>query len=81
MGVQTGPELGLPSVMRELGLEPCQPKPSQFSLTEGNGQEHDIPDLVQHDFTAGPRPGPRIVSDRLRLYQHGRARFSSATVH
>jgi hypothetical protein len=32
--------------MRELGLEPCQPRPWRVSLTEGDGQEHDIPDLV-----------------------------------
>ena len=29
--------------MRELGLEPCQPRPWRVSLTEGDGQEHDIP--------------------------------------
>ena len=46
-----GPEL-VRSVMRELGLEPCQPRPWRFSLTEGDGQEHDIPDLVKRDFTA-----------------------------
>ena len=42
---QAGPEL-VRSVMRELGLEPCQPRPWRVSLTEGDGQEHDIPDLV-----------------------------------
>ena len=31
------------SLMRELGLEPCQPGPWRLSLTEGDGQEHDIP--------------------------------------
>ena len=39
-------------LMRELGLEPCQPRPWRFSLTEGDGQEHGIPDLVDRDFTA-----------------------------
>jgi len=29
--------------MRELGLEPCQPRPWRVSLTEGDGQEHHIP--------------------------------------
>ena len=50
-GVPAGPEL-VRSVMRELGLEPCQPRPWRFSLTEGDGQEHDIPDHVKRDFTA-----------------------------
>ena len=50
-GVQAGPEL-VRSIMRELGLEPCQPRPWRVSLTEGDGQEHGIPDLVQRDFTA-----------------------------
>ena len=49
-------------LMRELGLEPCQPKPWRFSLTENDGQEHHIPDLVQRDFTAGA-PGQKMVGD------------------
>jgi transposase InsO family protein len=60
-GVPCGPEL-VRSVMRELGLEACQPKPWRFSLTEGDGQEHDIPDLVSRDFTAGA-PGEKMVGD------------------
>src|SRR5271169_2522732 len=48
--------------MRELGLEPCQPRPWRVSLTEGDGQEHDIPDLVHRDFTAGA-PGEKMVGD------------------
>jgi transposase InsO family protein len=60
-GVQAGPEL-VRSLMRELGLEPCQPKPWRFSLTEGDGQEHDIPDLVNRDFTANA-PGEKMVGD------------------
>ena len=48
--------------MRELGLEPCQPRPWRFSLTEGDGQEHDIPDLVDRDFTADA-PGQKMVGD------------------
>ena len=60
-GVRAGPEL-VRSVMRELGLEPCQPKPWRFSLTEGDGQEHGIPDLVKRDFTAGA-PGQKMVGD------------------
>jgi putative transposase len=60
-GVPAGPEL-VRSVMRELGLEPCQPRPWRFSLTEGDGQEHAIPDLVERDFTAGA-PGEKMVGD------------------
>ena len=48
--------------MRELGLEPCQPRPWRVSLTEGDGQEHDIPDLVNRDFTAAA-PGEKMVGD------------------
>jgi transposase InsO family protein len=48
--------------MRELGLEPCQPRPWRFSLTEGDGQEHGIPDLVKRDFTAAA-PGEKMVGD------------------
>jgi putative transposase len=60
-GVPAGPEL-VRSLMRELGLEPCQPRPWRVSLTEGDGQEHDIPDLVARDFTAGA-PGQKMVGD------------------
>ncbi|MDQ2874779.1 MAG: IS3 family transposase [Actinomycetota bacterium] len=60
-GVPAGPEL-VRSMMRELGLEPCQPRPWRVSLTAGDGQEHDIPDLVHRDFTAGA-PGQKMVGD------------------
>jgi transposase InsO family protein len=60
-GVQAGLEL-VRSLMRELGLEPCQPKPWRFSLTEGDSQEHDIPDLVNRDFTADA-PGEKMADD------------------
>jgi transposase InsO family protein len=60
-GVPAGPEL-VRSVMRELGLEACQPRPWRFSLTEGDGQEHDIPDLVNRNFTADA-PGVKMVGD------------------
>jgi len=60
-GVPAGPEL-VRSLIRELGLEACQPQPWRFSLTEGDGQEHDIPDLVKRDFTAGA-PGEKMVGD------------------
>jgi transposase InsO family protein len=48
--------------MRDLGLESCQPSPWRFSLTEGDGREHGIPDRVQRDFTAGA-PGEKLVGD------------------
>jgi putative transposase len=60
-GVPAGPGL-VRSVMRELGLEPCQPRPWRVSLTEGDGQAHDSPDLVRRDFTA-EAPGTRLVGD------------------
>jgi transposase InsO family protein len=60
-GVPAGPEL-VRSVMRELGLEPCQPRPWRVNLTEGDGQEHDIPDLLHQDFTAAA-PGEKMVGD------------------
>jgi transposase InsO family protein len=49
-------------LMRELGLEPCQPKPWRRSLTEQDGQAGPIPDLVNRDFTAG-KPGQKLVGD------------------
>jgi putative transposase len=49
-------------IMRELGLEPCQPKPWRRSLTEQDGQAGPIPDLVNRDFTAG-KPGQKMVGD------------------
>jgi putative transposase len=49
------------ALMRELGLEPCQPRPWRQSLTE-QGTPGPIPDLVNRDFTAG-RPGQKMVGD------------------
>ena len=60
-GVPAGPEL-VRSVMRELGLEACRPRPWRFSLTEGDGQEHGIPDLVKRDFAADA-PGEKMAGD------------------
>jgi putative transposase len=48
-------------LMRELGLEPCQPRPWRRSLT-GQGPSGPIPDLVNRDFTAGA-PGAKMVGD------------------
>lgn len=49
-------------IMRDLGLEPCQPKPWRWSLTEQDGQADPIPDLVNRDFTAD-KPGQKMVGD------------------
>lgn len=60
-GIAGGPEL-VRSVMRELGLQPCQPRPWRHSLTESDGQASPIPDLVNRDFTA-EAPGQKMVGD------------------
>src|SRR5580658_718527 len=49
-------------LMRELGLEPCQPRPWRRSLTKQDGCAGPIPDLVNRDFTAS-RPGEKMVGD------------------
>lgn len=49
-------------IMRELGLEACQPKPWRHSLTEQDASAGPIPDLVNRDFTAG-KPGGKMVGD------------------
>jgi hypothetical protein len=67
-GVPCGLEL-VRSLMRELGLEPCQPRPWRFSLTENDDQEHHIPDLVQRDFTADA-PGLKMVGSGSRRESH-----------
>lgn len=46
--------------MRELGLEPCQPRPKRFNLTQAAAVV--IPDLVGRDFTA-KEPGEKLVGD------------------
>lgn len=60
-GVPCGPEL-VRSIMRELGLQPCQPRPWRAGLTEQDGREHHIPDLLARDFTAD-QPGEKFVGD------------------
>ena len=49
-------------LMREMGLEPCQPRPWRHSLTEQDGKAGPIPDLVNRDFTA-EEPGQKMVGD------------------
>jgi putative transposase len=60
-GEHCTPEL-VQSIMRELGLVPCQPRPWRHSLTEADAQPAVIPDLVRRDFTAA-QPGTKLVGD------------------
>jgi putative transposase len=60
-GVACGLEL-VRSIMRELGLRPCQPRPWRAVLTEQDGHVHRIPDLLDRDFTA-TAPGEKLVGD------------------
>jgi transposase InsO family protein len=60
-GERCTPEL-VRSLMRELGLVPCQPRPWRHSLTEADACPASIPDLVRRDFTA-PTPGKKLVGD------------------
>jgi transposase InsO family protein len=60
-GLDCGPEL-VRSLMRELGLVPCQPRPWRHSLTEADAAAGPIPDLVNRDFTAAT-PGSKLVGD------------------
>lgn len=60
-GVAAGPEL-VRQVMAEQALVACQPRPWRVSLTDNDGREHRIPDLVGRDFTAHI-PGQKMVGD------------------
>jgi len=60
-GEECCPEL-VRDLMRELGLQPCQPRPWRHSLTEQDGNAGPIPDLVSRDFTA-EGPGQKMVGD------------------
>jgi len=59
--VDCSPEL-VRSIMRELGLVPCQPRPWRHSLTSADADAGPIPDLVNRDFTADA-PGAKMVGD------------------
>ena len=48
--------------MRELGMQPCQPRPWRHSLTDADPAAGPIPDLLSRDFTAR-RPGEKLVGD------------------
>jgi len=60
-GVVVGKEL-VRFLMREMGLEPCQPRPWRHNLTEGDPDAAPVPDLVRRDFTAEV-PGEKLVGD------------------
>ena len=60
-GVPAGPEL-VRAIMRDQGLQPCQPRPWRASLTDNDGSGGPIPDLVDRDFTA-EAPGQKMVGD------------------
>lgn len=60
-GVDCSPEL-VRSIMRELDLVPCQPRPWRHSLTSADAGAGPIPDLVNRDFTAEV-PGAKMVGD------------------
>lgn len=47
-------------IMRELGLDPCQPRPWRPGLTDGAASF--LPDLLSRDFTA-TAPGEKMVGD------------------
>lgn len=59
-GEQVSDEL-VRQLMRELGLQPCQPRPWRPTTTEAD-DAHRIPDLVGRDFTA-EAPGGKLVGD------------------
>ena len=49
-------------LLRDLGLMPCQPRPSRRGLTKADPAAGPIPDLVNRDFTAAA-PGEKMVGD------------------
>jgi len=59
-GIPAGPEL-VRQLMREMGLEPCQPRPFRPTTTIA-GDAGAVPDLVGRDFTATV-PGSKLVGD------------------
>ena len=59
-GEHVTPEL-VRSIMRELGLVPCQPRPFRPTTTVV-GDTGPVPDLVARDFTA-VAPGTKLVGD------------------
>jgi hypothetical protein len=60
-GDACGPEL-VRSIVRELGLVPCQPRPWRPTTTQPGAGAEAVPDLVGRDFTAD-EPGTKTVGD------------------
>jgi putative transposase len=60
LDVSAGPEL-VRALMREMELVPCQPRPWRRTTLPGE-DGHDVPDLVQRNFTA-EAPGRKLVGD------------------
>ena len=60
-GAECGPEL-VRQLMRDAGLVACQPRAWRSGLTEADGHQHDIPDLLEQDFTAAA-PGTTLIGD------------------
>lgn len=50
------------TLMRELGLVPCQPRPYKTTTIRGEHSDTPVPDLVNRDFTADC-PGTKLVGD------------------
>ena len=60
-GDTAGPEL-VRKLMRELGLEPVQPRPYKVTTIRGEDANKPVPDLLNRDFGA-PEPGRKLVGD------------------
>jgi putative transposase len=60
-GVPCSAEL-VRALMRELGLQPCQPRPWRASLTAADEHAPVLPDLLGRDFTA-QAPGRKLIGD------------------
>ena len=60
-GTECSPEL-VRQLMRDAGLVACQPRGWRGGLTEADGHQHDIPDLLEQDFTADA-PGTTLIGD------------------
>ncbi len=59
-GVDVGPEL-VRAIMRDLDLQPCQPRPWRPTTTQA-GDADQIPDLLHRDFTAA-EPNTKLIGD------------------
>lgn len=60
-GETAGPEL-VRKLMRELGLEPVQPRPYKVTTVRGADADKPVPDLLNRDFGAAA-PGRKLVGD------------------